>query len=92
MAQTTTGPGTQLKNMLAWFNIKAKEKGCGCRSYQKKMDRGGPQWCRDHKQEILSHLEKEAKKRGLLFVKLAASKLVDLAIRRAERGYTGEDE
>ena len=83
---TTTGPGTQLKNMLGWVGIRAKEKGCGCRSYQKKMDRGGPQWCRDHKQEILDHLEKEAKKRGLPFVRLAAEKLVDLAIRRAERG------
>ena len=50
------------------------------------MDKNGPQWCRDHKEEILDHLAKEAKKRGLLFVKLAASKLVDLAIRRAERG------
>ena len=85
--KTTTGPGTQLKTMLGWFNIKAKEKGCGCKSWQKKMDGGGPQWCRDHKEEILAHLEKEAKKRGLPFVKLAASKLVDLAIRRAERGW-----
>ena len=63
--KTTTGPGTQLKNMLGWVGIRAKEKGCGCRSYQKKMDRGGPQWCRDHKDEILDHLAKEAKKRGI---------------------------
>ena len=86
MPTTATGPGTQLANLLKWFGIHAKEKGCGCRSYQKKMDKGGPQWCRDHKEEILDHLAKEAKKRKLPFVKLAASKLIDLAIRRSERG------
>ena len=82
----TIGPGTELANLLKWFGIKAKEKGCGCKSMQKKMDKGGPQWCRDNKNEILDHLAKEAKKRGLPFVKLAASKLLDLAIRRSERG------
>ena len=83
---TTLGPGTHLKNMLAAFGIKAKEKGCKCGHWQKKMDKNGPQWCRDHKDEILDHLAKEAKKRGLPFVKLAASKLLELAIRRSERG------
>ena len=85
MTTKTTGPGTQLANLLKWFGIKAKEKGCGCKSFQKKMDKGGPQWCRDHKEEILDHLAKEAAKRKLPFVRLAAEKLVDLAIRRAER-------
>ena len=86
MPTTTTGPGTHLANLLKWFGIKAKEKGCGCRSMQRKMDSNGPQWCRDNKEEILAHLEKEEKKRKLPFVKLAASKLLDLAIRRSERG------
>ena len=86
MPTTTTGPGTELANLLKWFGIKAKEKGCGCKSMQKKMDKNGAQWCRDHKDEILDHLAKEANKRGLPFVRLAAEKLVDLAIRRAERG------
>ena len=86
MPQTkTTGPGTELKQLLSWFNINAKEGGCGCKSMQKKMDRGGPQWCRDHKEEILAHLEKEAKKRGLPFIRIAAEKLVNLAIRKAEK-------
>ena len=85
MPTTTTGPGTHLKNMLGWVGIRAKEKGCGCQSMQKKMDKNGPQWCRDHKEEILDHLAKEAQKRGLPFVRLAAEKLVDLAIQRAER-------
>ena len=88
MPTKTTGPGTHLANLFKWFGIKAKEKGCGCRSYQKKMDKGGPQWCRDHKQEIIDHLAKEAKKRKLPFIRLAAEKLVELAIRRAEKDST----
>ena len=84
MTTTTTGPGTELANLLKWFNIHAKEGGCGCKSMEKKMNRG-PQWCRDHKDEILAHLEKEAKKRNLPFIRIAAEKLVNLAIRRAEK-------
>ena len=83
--KTTGGTGTQLKNLLAWFNINAKEKGCGCRSLQRKMDRNGPGWCRDNREEILDHLAKEAKKRGLPFLRLAAEKLLELAIRRSEK-------
>ena len=83
----TTGPGTELKNTLASWGIHPKKGGgCKCKDMEAKMNRGGPQWCRDHKEEILAHLEKEAKKRGLPFIKLAASKLIDLAIRRSERG------
>jgi hypothetical protein len=85
MPTTTTGPGTHLKNMLKAFGIKAKEKGCGCKSMEKKMNKGGPQWCRDHKAEILDHLAKEAKKRKLPFVRIAAEKVLNLAIRRAEK-------
>ncbi len=84
MPTTTTGPGTHLKNMLKWFNIHAKEKGCKCAHWEKKMNQG-PQWCRDHMQEILDHLAKEAKKRRLPFVRLAAEKMVGLAIRKAEK-------
>ena len=85
MPTTTTGPGTHLKNMLALIGIREKEKGCKCGHWQKKMDKGGPQWCREHRDEILDHLAKEAKKRGLPFVRLAADKLLDLAIRRSEK-------
>ena len=82
---TTPGPGTQLANLFKWFGIHAKEKGCKCGHWQRKMDKNGPQWCRDHKDEILDHLAKEAKKRGLPFVRLAAAKILDLSIRRSEK-------
>ena len=80
---TTKGPGTYLKNMLSLIGIRAKEKGCKCAHMEKKMNKG-PQWCRDHREEILDHLAKESKKRGLPFVRIAADRLVELAIRRAE--------
>ena len=82
---TTVGPGTQLKNLLGYFGIQSNEKGCGCRSLQRKMDRNGPGWSRDNREEILDHLAKEAKKRGLPFLRLAAEKLLELAIRRSEK-------
>jgi hypothetical protein len=81
--KTTGGPGTELKRLLGSFGIQSKEKGCGCRSMQKKMDKPG--WAVSHKKEIIDHLAAEAKKRRLPFIRLAAEKLVDLAIRRAEK-------
>ena len=81
--KTTGGPGTELKKLLGSFGIQSKEKGCGCRSMQKKMDKPG--WAESHKEEIINHLAAEAKKRRLPFIRLAAEKLVDLAIRRAEK-------
>jgi hypothetical protein len=83
MTTTTGGPGTELKRLLGSFGIQSKEKGCGCRSMQKKMDKPG--WVVSHKKEIIDHLAAEAKKRRLPFIRLAAEKLVDLAIRRAKK-------
>ena len=81
--KTTGGPGTELKRLLGSFGIQSKEKGCGCRSMALKMDKPG--WAVSHKKEIVDHLAAEAKKRRLPFIRLAAEKLVDLAIRRAEK-------
>ena len=85
MPTTTTGPGTELAKLLKWFGIKAKEKGCGCKSHAKRMDREGPQWCRDNIETILGWLAVEAKKRKLPFIKQAAKQMVLIAIRRAEK-------
>ena len=85
MTKPTGGPGTELKRLLGSFGIKSKEKGCGCRSMALKMDRWQAEGCRQHKAEIIDHLAKEAEKRKLPFIRLAAEKLVDLAIRRAEK-------
>ena len=83
--KTTGGPGTELAAILKTLGIHAKEKGCGCKSHAKRMDREGPQWCRDNIETILGWLETEAKKRKLPFVKTAAKQVVLLAIRRSEK-------
>ena len=83
--KTTGGPGTELSKLLKMIGINAKEKGCGCRSHAKRMDREGPQWCRDNIETVLGWLQTEAKKRKLPFVKAAAKQVVLLAIRRAEK-------
>ena len=83
---TTTKPGTELAALLKTIGIDAKEKGCQCKSHAKRMDREGPQWCRDNIETILGWLQTEAKKRKLPFIKAAAKQVVLLAIRRSERG------
>jgi hypothetical protein len=83
---TTTGPGTHLKNMLAAFGIKAKEKGCGCKSMEKKMNRLGNA-CTEPKnlQMIVDHLQAEAKKRSLPFVRKVGEMLVKRAVRKSQQ-------
>ncbi|MGI9460305.1 MAG: hypothetical protein ACR2NF_09925, partial [Pirellulales bacterium] len=61
MPTKTTGPGTELANMLKMIGINSKEKGCQCKSHAKRMDREGPQWCRDNIDTILGWLQTEAK-------------------------------
>ena len=81
----TAGPGTELASLLRMLGINAKEKGCSCKSHARRMDREGPQWCRDNIETILGWLQTEAKKRKLPFIKTAAKQVVLLAIRRAEK-------
>ncbi len=85
------GPGTELKILLKRLFIRASG-GCGCDGMAANMDRWGPAGCREpkHRAEILDQMAKEAKKRGLIFVRPAADAMVEFAIRKAERGsYPG---
>ena len=82
---TTTGPGTELSKLLKMIGISPKEKGCQCKSHAKRMDREGPQWCRENIEKILGWLQTESKKRKLPFMKQVAKQVVLLAIRRAEK-------
>ena len=56
------GPGTELKALLARLVIVASQ-GCACNSMAAKMDRYGPQWCREHIEEIVDVMEREAARR-----------------------------
>ena len=85
MPTTITGPGTELASLLKMIGINPKEKGCSCKSHAKRMDKEGPQWCRDNIETILGWLQTESKKRKLPFIKQVAKQVVLLAIRRAEK-------
>lgn len=82
--QKLLGAGTELTTILRSLGI-AKEGCSGCSGMAGKMDRRGPQWCRDNIDEILDHMAKQATKRKLPFVAWGAKRMVTLAIHRAER-------
>jgi hypothetical protein len=56
------GPGTELKVLLASLGLTAG--GCQCDAHAQKMNNWGTEGCKEHKEEILSWLRAEQKKRG----------------------------
>ena len=87
-----SGPGTELLKilrapfkLLEWLPF-TKFGGCAgrCVAYAAKMDAWGVAGCRKRLEEIVDHLEAEAKKEGLPFSRRGARLLVRLAIRRAK--------
>ena len=84
MAQTTAGPGTQLAKTLASWGFK-EGKSCKCKSMERSMNKWGSACATDpHLTTIVDHLEKEAKKRGLPFVRKLGEMLVKRAVRQSE--------
>jgi hypothetical protein len=78
------GPGTELKLLLRKFFIREKP-GCGCDEYAEMMNIAGPDWCKEHFEEIVDRLEREAKKRRLPFVRTLGRIVVHRAIRNARK-------
>jgi len=95
-----SGPGTELKNLLA--SIGLTPQGCNCNSRVQQMNKWGIEGCRQNREAIINWLREEEKKRGwgeklkagvlTITTGLVASisptdslgSLVDLAIQRAE--------
>ncbi len=85
-----TGPGTELHKLLSRIAGEAPTATCGCKDRIARMDRWGPDGCREHLDEIVDWLLKEAEERGWkstrwLGSRLAVKTLVRWAIRQAER-------
>ena len=78
------GVGTELKKILSTMGIQSTIN-CSCRTRAIKMNSMGIQWCKDNRTIILNWLKEEAKKRKLPFVNFAGSRLIDWAIKRAEK-------
>lgn len=80
---TPTGPGTELKQLLAKIGIVATP-GCDCNKRAAYMD-ANPLWCEDNIDQIVGWLREEAAKRGLPFLDVAGRVLVRRAIANARR-------
>lgn len=57
------GPGTELKALLKSLGLTPLE-GCKCNKRARQMDQWGVAGCREHREEILTWLRKEQKKRN----------------------------
>lgn len=80
----SSGPGTELKALLASFGIKATS-GCKCNSMARQMDSWGPDESLKHIEEIVDVMQETAKSRKLPFLRLAGRKLVRVACNRARK-------
>ena len=78
-SNSKNGPGTQLKKILGLLNIK-DTLGCSCSEKSQIMNYWGKKKCFENIDKIVDWLEKEAKKRKILFCKLLAKSIVAIAI------------
>lgn len=97
VAPVQRGPGTELHKLIAELGIQP-DASCGCEAMGQKMDAWGPAGCREHRGEILAHLESAYSstdwptvlRAGTLAIARGLPKslggLLDLAIARAEGG------
>lgn len=86
-ARPASGPGTELKRLLARIGITATPN-CSCNARARAMDANEdrePGWCEAHLDEIVGWLREEAGQRGLPFIDAAGRLLVRRAIRNARR-------
>jgi hypothetical protein len=83
-----SGPGTELKALLATIGIVASPT-CSCNKMAKKMDEWG-QESLNHIEEIVDVMEETAKKRKLPFLRTAGRTLVRIACWKAKRKGNGK--
>lgn len=90
------GPGTELHKLIASLGI-TPDASCQCEAMRLQMDRGGVEWCREHRLDILVHLKaaytktdwptafRSAALGPLMLGVFSSEGLLDLAIERAEQ-------
>lgn len=98
------GPGTELLKLfkmpvtaLRWLNaaktlFRERKKGCSdrCKVYARQMNAWGVAGCRKRMDEIVDHLEAEAKEAKIQFDRRVAILFVRIAIRIAEKKMSSE--
>ena len=83
----TSGPGTELKALLARVGIVATPD-CSCNQRAAEMDRNGCEWVEANMSTVVGWLREQAEARGLPFLDLAGRALVRVAVRNARRAAT----
>jgi hypothetical protein len=86
--QEASGPGTELKALLAGIGIVASPT-CSCNKMARQMDEWG-QESLNHIEEIVDVMEATAKKRKLPFLRTAGRTLVRIACWKAKRKGNGK--
>jgi len=87
-APPASGPGTELKKLLAKVGITATPD-CACNARAAEMDRQGVEWCEANLDTIVGWLREQAEARGLPFLDLAGRMLVRRAISNARKAAGG---
>lgn len=80
----TVGVGQHLKKYLSRIGITSTET-CQCNNRARLMNILGIEWCKNNTSTILDWLAEESAKRKLPFVRMGASMLVNMAIRKATK-------
>ena len=70
------GVGYRLVQKFESVGISHKKGGCECKDTAARMDKEGPQWCRDNMAWILEQIASNAKRRGSLYSEAVARSFV----------------
>jgi hypothetical protein len=84
----TSGPGTELKKILARVGIVATPD-CSCNAYAVLMNANGCDWVEANMSTVVGWLREQAHARGLPFLDAAGRALVRVAVRNARRASAG---
>tara|TARA_R100000278_G_scaffold29947_1_gene27572 strand:+ start:20816 stop:21340 length:525 start_codon:yes stop_codon:yes gene_type:complete len=87
----SSGPGTQLKKLLAKFGIHSKAN-CSCNKRAHAMDHNGNDWVENNVETVVGWLQEEANKRGLPFLKTAGRILIKKAVANSRKAQKEEAE
>lgn len=84
IARVASGPGTELKRLLARIGINHAPN-CSCNARAQEMDQRGPDWCTANLDIILRWLQEEAQRQRKPFVGAVARMIVRRAIRNSRK-------
>lgn len=80
IAVVNSGPGTELRKLIAWLPV-PKKAGCRtCKSLELRMNLWGPELCEQKLEYIVGKLRIAAKRRSIPFIESGVRQMVRIAI------------